>query len=876
MKTILYSTLSLSLALGGLACAQNQTAPAAAQSAAAPLVIDSEVTTGDDLHFIRPADLKAGKPVALVLKNLGDAPIRAQLSMGVKERSNAVATLKSVGEVTIAAKGQVATPLTAAQIGPNLGIKYVDWKLDGDGVAAGGHASFAVTNPVGITAGIQRGEFIFGNQGVRGYFDSELKEKITRAATMIGAESMRGTSDWRKLEPKQGQYNWKGEDEMVALAEKYGAETQYLIAYGGAPWTKSPATRARIIADGVDPDKDWPQAQYPPTIESWRGWSRALAEHYKGRIHYYEVWNEPDLGFFRGTAEQYLEMLKGSYQEIKAVDPSATVMTGGFGNIDHSEHKPAVLDITLTQGKPYFDLLAYHRHGTFSMLQKEVDDQLIPMMKKAGVTQPLYFNETAMGREYAREYEQAIELPKRLAYAWSRGATGYHYFTVWNSRTESGSGGGYEMVNWDFSPRPAWVAYNEMSRVLRGRKFSHQLDLGQGRWGYAFQGKGDFEGASANDYAIVAWTEDQVLPDAPIVLNVGAGASARIVDLMGNSVNAPVSDGRVILPVARDPQYLVISGAKTKPMPQGALLTAARAGAVVPGRAQTLSVTLANPYSQARKARLTWNVPAPLQAKGPLTIEKTIAASAVATATLEVALPDGQKPASDGTSVTATYQIENSTLATQTAIPVAFGYRIARGEMTARQPDFDLQKSGDVVNNMDVDPATNYLRWMGPQDLSVRAWLGKSDDALKMRFEVRDDAHQQPYRGNDLWKGDSVQVALAVPGQDGNFEFGLERTNDGKSYTHSWNTPKGYLGGVIFQAIKLQTKREGDLTIYEASLPYKEFGLSDELLREGVRFSFIVNDLDDPKREMREGYLRLSDGIAGAKDVTRFPIVVLD
>ena len=370
MKTILFSTLSLSLALGNFACAQDAPAPAPQTQTVADLSkVESEVITGDDLRFIRPADLKANKPVALVLKNLGDTPVRAQLSMGVKERSNAVATLKPVGEVTIPAQGQLATPLSAAQIGPRLGIKYVDWKLTAGANSATGHSSFSVTDPVGITPGVQRGEFIFGSQGVRGYFDSDLKEKITRAAMMIGVESMRGTSDWRHLEPKQGQYNWKGEDEMVALTEKYGAEVQYLIAYGGAPWTKSPETRARIIADGVDPDKDWPQGQYPPTLESWRSWNRALAQHYKGRIHYYEVWNEPDLGFFKGTAEQYLEMLKGSYEEIKAVDPTATVMTGGFANINHPEHNPAVLDITLTQGQPYFDLLAYHRHGTFAMLQ---------------------------------------------------------------------------------------------------------------------------------------------------------------------------------------------------------------------------------------------------------------------------------------------------------------------------------------------------------------------------------------------------------------------------------------------------------------------------------------------------------------------------
>ncbi len=432
------------------------------------------------------------------------------------------------------------------------------------------------------------------------------------------------------------------------------------------------------------------------------------------------------------------------------------------------------------------------------------------------------------------------------------------------------------MVNWDFTPRPVWVAYNEMSRLLRGRKFSHELKLGQGRWGFAFNGKGDFSGDDANDYALVAWTEDAILADAPTVLNIGNGATARVVDLMGNSSPLPVGAGRVVFNVRREPHYLVIENAKTKPMPQGALLEVERPAAVVPGGTQTLKVRLRNPLDTPQSVRLRWNVPALLVARSPLTVEKTLPPNGQTTATLPISLPAGTQSGTALQQVTATYSIGDTALRAQAAIPVPVGVRIPAGDFATRPADFSLQSAADVVNTNDIDPTTNHLTWKGSQDLSARAWLGRGQSTLRLRFEVRDDAHRQPHAGRELWQGDSIQMALVVPGQDGPFELGLARGDNGRPLVHSWSTPRGYNGGAVFRAVALQTQRKGDLTIYEVQLPYQAFGLSDALLSTGVRFSFVVNDLDDAKQTAREGYLKLSDGIAGQKDTLRFPTLVLD
>ena len=81
----------------------------------------------------------------------------------------------------------------------------------------------------------------------------------------------------------------------------------------------------------------------------------------EGKIHAYEIWNEPDGGFWKPSpnAAQYVSLLKIAFEEIKKVDPEATVIVGGLcgWNVNF------LRDIYLNGGKDYFDAIATHPYG---------------------------------------------------------------------------------------------------------------------------------------------------------------------------------------------------------------------------------------------------------------------------------------------------------------------------------------------------------------------------------------------------------------------------------------------------------------------------------------------------------------------------------
>jgi polysaccharide biosynthesis protein PslG len=113
----------------------------------------------------------------------------------------------------------------------------------------------------------------------------------------------------------------------------------------------------------------------PATFANFMG---LLAERYKGRIHAYEVWNEPNLAHETGgtirpeDVGRYVEMLKLAYTTIKAIDPDAIVLAAASSSSAVTNPSIALADeefyrlmYTYNDGevRNYFDVQAVHPGG---------------------------------------------------------------------------------------------------------------------------------------------------------------------------------------------------------------------------------------------------------------------------------------------------------------------------------------------------------------------------------------------------------------------------------------------------------------------------------------------------------------------------------
>jgi len=167
-----------------------------------------------------------------------------------------------------------------------------------------------------------------GNQIPAGYFGLHIHRSLSGTPwppVKFGTWRLWDTyTAWPWLEPKKGEWHFEGLDKIIGLAERHDVEI--VLVLGLSPtWASARATEKCSYAPGF--------AAEPGNIGDWKNYVRMVATRYKGRIHYYEMWNEPNLkGFYTGTMTKLLELVKEARKVLKEVDPTVFVISPSAKN----------------------------------------------------------------------------------------------------------------------------------------------------------------------------------------------------------------------------------------------------------------------------------------------------------------------------------------------------------------------------------------------------------------------------------------------------------------------------------------------------------------------------------------------------------------
>ncbi len=165
--------------------------------------------------------------------------------------------------------------------------------------------------------------------------DPMVRERTVRAAAEAGFHWIRQEFPWEDIEIHgKGDFEdrrhipyrsaWEKYDEIVSLAEQYDLE---IIARLSNPpaWSRAEGDAKGTYAP-------------PDDFEDYGDFVAAVAERYKGRIRFYQIWNEPNIypewGNQPVDPEAYTRLLCLAYHRIKAVDPQAVIITGALAPTD--------------------------------------------------------------------------------------------------------------------------------------------------------------------------------------------------------------------------------------------------------------------------------------------------------------------------------------------------------------------------------------------------------------------------------------------------------------------------------------------------------------------------------------------------------------
>jgi hypothetical protein len=176
-------------------------------------------------------------------------------------------------------------------------------------------------------------------------------------------------------------------------------------------------------------------AAEPTDIEDWKTFVTTVATRYKGRIHNYEIWNEPNLKqFWSGTTDQLLALTREASQIIRGIDPRALIVspaaTSGYGVKWLSEF--------LSKGAgQYVDVIGYHFYVSDQPPEAMVDviEQVEQTMANNGVgAKPLWDTEAGWFKPnpFPSDELAASYLARAFILNWAAGVQRFYWY-AWDN-----------------------------------------------------------------------------------------------------------------------------------------------------------------------------------------------------------------------------------------------------------------------------------------------------------------------------------------------------------------------------------------------------------------------------------------------------------
>ncbi len=266
---------------------------------------------------------------------------------------------------------------------------------------------------------------------------------------------------WNDIEKKKGEFDWSINDER--LTEFKGGETEgayhLAIIWPYANWDQDTChTDPKYLATGhLKREGEDLKMGKPCDMEAYANFLEKAVERYDGDgkddmpglslpIKYWEIMNEPsmqggsvggageDLKFFVGTPQEYLEILKTSYETIKKADPEAKVAHAGMAGMQENfvEFWTPIFE---AGGGNYFDIANIHTISTDSEREDLFVISFKKLLEKYGLLdKPIWITEVQFGNlmekpDNLEEFEKL--LAKASVFSLAQGADKLFYIENW-------------------------------------------------------------------------------------------------------------------------------------------------------------------------------------------------------------------------------------------------------------------------------------------------------------------------------------------------------------------------------------------------------------------------------------------------------------
>ncbi len=223
---------------------------------------------------------------------------------------------------------------------------------------------FAAPPPILVTLGApQTVQTNHPKMGVHTRMTDEVETwKIKKNFEMVremGASYVVEFFPWAYIENAKGEFDWQHADEMVDHARAQGLTVIARLGFV-PPWARPQNTSVNYLDEN--------------NYAHFADFVAAFAEHFRGRVNYLIIWNEPNVSFEWGQRPvnpvEYTALLKAVYARAHEKNPDVKILGGALApNLSPPGATDAMNDLEYLDkmyhagAQNYFDILSVHSYG---------------------------------------------------------------------------------------------------------------------------------------------------------------------------------------------------------------------------------------------------------------------------------------------------------------------------------------------------------------------------------------------------------------------------------------------------------------------------------------------------------------------------------
>jgi polysaccharide biosynthesis protein PslG len=352
---------------------------------------------------------------------------------------------------------------------------------------------------------------------------------------------------WGGTEREKGKYDFSAFDRLMAALDKHHVRAIFILDYSN-----------RHYDQGLSPSSDEGR-------QAMARWAAAAAKHFRGRGIVWEMYNEPNIFFWRPKPDvnQYAKLALEIGRALRAAEPKEIYVGPATSTIDF-----AFLEKCFQAGLlEYWSAVTVHPYRQdgpekaipeYSRLRKLID-RYAPPGKKIPIISGEWgyssgwknHDETRQGKMLSRQWlvNLASEVPLSIWYDWHDDGQDVkepeHHFGTVHFAYKSGAQPVYE-------PKPAYLAAKTLTATLGGFHFDKRLPQPSGDdYVYVF--------AKGQQRKWVVWTT--AAKQHPARIEIGPGEFA-VTGHLGQALPAISSSGSAEITLSDAPLFLTPRGGK--------------------------------------------------------------------------------------------------------------------------------------------------------------------------------------------------------------------------------------------------------------------------------------------------------------------------